>query len=366
MMETLSLHLPKIWLSIIGFLLLYYVVTDGCDLGLGIISLCSGSDQDRKLLMDVISPVWHGNQTWLVVLGGMLFGAFPPFYSILLSALYLPMLGMIFGFILRGVAFEFRGHSRNKAWWILSFGMGSLISAIAQGFALGGLLGGLRVQNGQFAGGVWDWLNPYAALIAAGVVCGYVMLGAHYAILKTQGRIQQRSFRYAMAASICTLIATIAVHFCTALRYPHVARKWNPIPELSLMPLFAVLAAASFVAVFYSLRKRYESAPLIFNIAIIVFSFTGLSLGFYPDMVPGGLATPVKVMDAAASPKTLFFMLVVTGILLPVIVVYHSYTAAVFGGKTQEEYDENASHKNTQGLMDTLSRGSKGATKHPE
>ena len=340
MMETLSLHLPKIWLSIIGFLLLYYVVTDGCDLGLGIISLYLRGGQDRKLLMNAISPVWHGNQTWLLVLGGMLFGAFPPFYSIFLSSLYLPMVVMIFGFILRGVAFEFRGHSRNKEWWILSFGIGSLISAIAQGFALGGLLGGLRVENGQFAGGVWDWLNPYAALIAAGVVCGYVMLGAHYAILKTQGDIQQRSFLYARAASVCTLIATVAVHFWTALRYPHVAQKWNPFSEFSLMPLFAVITATSFVALFYCLRKRYESAPLILNIAIIVSSFTGLSVGLYPDMVPGGFATPVKVEDAAASPKTLVFMLAVTAILLPIIVFYNSYTAKVFSGKLKVDYDE--------------------------
>ena len=106
---------PDVWLLIIGLLLLYYAITDGFDLGVGIISLLPGQAKDRGLMMDSLGAIWHINQTWLVVLGGMLFGAFPLFYSLLFSALYLPSMVMLFGFVFRGIAFDFREHSPKAA-----------------------------------------------------------------------------------------------------------------------------------------------------------------------------------------------------------------------------------------------------------
>jgi len=333
MTETLSPYLPQIWLTIIGFFLLYYAVTDGYDLGVGIISLWTRHEEDRGVLMNAVSPVWHGNQTWLVVLGGMLFGAFPPFYSILLSSLYIPMVVMLFGFVFRGIAFEFRGHARKKRLWSLSFGIGSLVVTLAQGFALGGLLGGLDVRNGRFVGTPWDWVNPYAALVASGVLCGYVMLGANYLILKMEGDLQKRNFRNAIRASLLTLLISAGVHLWTALRYSQVARKWTHVHDSYAIAFFCVLALVSFTLVFCSLAKRREVAPLFWNVAVIIFSFTALSAGLYPDMIPGGIATPVTVREAAASAKTLIFMLGATAVLLPVILTYNTYAALKFRGK---------------------------------
>ena len=117
-------------------------------------------------------------------LGGMLFGAFPTFCSILLSSLHLPMIAMLFGFVLRGVAFEFREYADRTHWWTFSFGIGSLVATLAQGFSLGGLLRGVNVEDGRFAGSAWDCFHPYSMLIAAGFLSGYIMLGANYLIFQ--------------------------------------------------------------------------------------------------------------------------------------------------------------------------------------
>ena len=136
----MEFSLPNLLLLIIGFFLLYYAVTDGFGLGVGILCLFTGEDKDRQQMMESLTYIWHTNQTWLVIVGGILFGAFPLFYSILFSALYIPAMLMLVGLIFRGIAFDFSENSRSKRFWNLNFGLGSLIATVAQGFALGGFL----------------------------------------------------------------------------------------------------------------------------------------------------------------------------------------------------------------------------------
>lgn len=336
-------YLPGIWLFIIGFFLLYYAVTDGFDLGVGIISLISRNDAERALLMGSLSSIWHINQTWLVILGGMLFGAFPLFYGLVLSSLYIPIFIMLFGLILRGVAFEFRDCSYNKLIWGLSFGAGSLLASAAQGFALGGLLGGLEIIDGQFVGSAWSWLNPFSALVSAGVVFGYTMLGANYLILTTREELQQRSYRCSLVASSFTLVISLSVHLWIIARYPHVVEKWTIMPDLFYVGVFPFLALFAFVMFFRSLRMRSGNAPLLWNIAIILFAFVGLSVGLYPNMIPNVVSHPVTVKQAAASPGTLLFMLIVTAVLIPVILTYTAFTYRLISGRAgTEEYERDS------------------------
>jgi cytochrome bd ubiquinol oxidase subunit II len=329
--------LADIWLFLIGFFLLYYAVSDGSDLGIGIISLFAGTDRGRSLLMASIASTWHDNQTWLVLLGGMLFGAFPVFYSLVLSSLYIPITAMLFGLVFRGVAFEFREHSQtHKRVWGISFGLGSLLVTLAQGFALGGLLGGLESENGRFTGSVWGWLHPYGALVASGVLFGYVMLGANYLILKTEGTTQQESFRWSWASSLTTLFISAAVHLATAARYPFLVEKYAQFPAALLIWTPALLATASFAMLLLSLKRRSERGPLLFNILVILFSFAALSAGMYPNMIPNVIASPVTVQAAAASPKTLTFMLAMALVLIPLILAYTAYKHRIFKGKVRE------------------------------
>jgi cytochrome d ubiquinol oxidase subunit II len=340
-MGVLDPYLADIWLFIIGFFLLYYAVTDGFGLGIGIISLFCRNDQERELMMNSIASVWHQNQTWLVLLGGMLFGAFPLFYGVVLSSLYIPILIMLFGLIFRGVAFEFREQSQRKSLWCLSFGLGSLIAALGQGLALGGLLGGsLIVENGKFVGSAWGWLEPFSILVAAGVLFGYAMLGANYLILKTSGQFQEKWRRYAWVTSLVTLMLSVIVHLWIITRYPHVGQKWMNLSENHSVLGFSLLAVLAYLMFLHSLWRRGELSPLFWNILIILCSFIGLSVGMHPVMIPNLIASPVTVLAAAASPKTLRFMLVVIVILLPVILSYTAYTQRAFRGKVSAGYSQ--------------------------
>ncbi|MGA7878375.1 MAG: cytochrome d ubiquinol oxidase subunit II [Desulfoferrobacter sp.] len=340
-MLLLGPYLPDIFLFIIGFFLLYYAVVDGYDLGVGILSLRS-NEEERSLMMGTLDSIWHSNQTWLVLLGGMMFGAFPLFYAIILSSLYIPIMAMLFAFILRGVAIDFYAKSDRKGLWGFSFGMGSLLTTLAQGFALGGLLAGLDVKNGQFVGSiVWSWLNPFSVLVAAGVLFGYIMLGANYLILKTEDELQQRSFRYALASSVLTLMVSVGVYVWLIMRYPNMADKYTSAPGAFYVLLFPALAFFSFVMYFRSLVKRFELAPLLWNVAIILFSFIGVSFGLYPHMIPNVISPTVTVRNAAASVQTLWFMFTFMVVIIPIILIYTGYTNWVFRGKSEGAYGED-------------------------
>jgi cytochrome bd ubiquinol oxidase subunit II len=333
-MEFLHQNIQVVWYVIIGFLLMYYVITDGWDLGIGIISLVCPRDEERGLMMDVISGTWHNSQTWLVLLGGMLFGAFPLFYSIFLSSLYLPMILMLVGFIFRGISFEFRENSTQKALWSRSFGLGSLIIALAQGFALGGVFGGLEIKNGQFAGTVWDWLSPYPALMAVTVVSGYVMLGTSYLILKTEGTLQNRAYRLAGTAGVLTLFSAIAISFWTITRYPAMLGKWSRWPDVFFLIVFPALAALSAAVFFRSLRRKEEAAPLLGSALVVLFGFIGISTLYFPYLIP----ERITIREAASSADTLFFMLIVAAVFIPLILIYTLYNRTVFQGKVKQGY----------------------------
>ena len=338
MLETLGPYLPTIWLVHMGFFLLYYAVSDGIDLGVGMIALCGRSSEERGTLMGSIRSNWHGNQTWLVILGGMLFGAFPAFYALAFSAFYIPILVMLFGMVFRGIAFEFRDHSKTPQRWERSFAWGSLATALAQGFALGGILSGaMRVEHGEYVGGPWDWLNLYSAWVTVGVLAGYIMLGANYLIMKTNGELQKRSRRTAWVASAATLVVAATVHLWTALRFPFAQLRWWTFPDVLLVAGLTFLAGAAFVAVFVALYRGRETLPSFFNALVVVFSFCALSVVYYPHMVPSLDTPPVTVHALAAAPSSLMFMLSVSAVALPIIVGYTSYEYWVYRGKTERD-----------------------------
>ena len=295
-MNEVQLFLGNIWFFIIGLILVLYVVLDGFDLGVGILALLACDEERRGTMMASLGSVWDANETWLVVLGGALFGAFPLVYAVALHALYIPITLMIFGLIFRGVAFEFHEHARRKALWGVAFGAGSLIAATMQGLALGGIISGISVVDGAFAGGIWDWLNPFALLVAVGVVCGYALLGATYLILKTGGELQARSYQRARLAAWLMLAAAAGVTVWTPLQYAEVAQRWFSMPAMLYIGILPLAATGAFVMLLCSLAQRRERAPFFWCLAIFLFSFAGLAVSLYPDLLPPG----VTIADAAA------------------------------------------------------------------
>lgn len=331
--------LADIWFGLIGLLLILYVVLDGFDLGVGILSLFARDENERGIMMASLGSVWDANETWLVLLGGALFGAFPDVYAIALHALYVPIMAALFGLIFRAVAFEFRENARRKPLWNIAFGCGSLLAAVAQGFALGAIIGGIPVVGnpaggGGYQGGVFDWFSPFALLVAIGVVFGYMLLGATYLIVKTVGKTQARSYRVAALAAWCTVLVGVGVSLWTPLRFSYIEAKWfgENLYALGVLPL---CAAITFLMLLLSLRRRREYAPFAWSILIFLFSFIGLAASLYPNIIP----PDVHVYTAASSAKTLVFMLTGIGMLIPIMLIYNAYQYLVFRGKvTQAGY----------------------------
>jgi cytochrome d ubiquinol oxidase subunit II len=309
MIPILEPYLPDLWLGIIAFFLLYYAAADGVDLGVGMLTLLNPDADERDTMMGALLSTWHSNQTWLVIVGGMMFGAFPLFYGLLLTALYIPVCGMLFGFIIRGVALDYWAEASQKRPWELAFGLGSLFTSVALGFTLGGLLGGIHVENERFAGSILDWATAFGVCVTLGVILGFVMLGANFLVFKMEGHLQELGFRYALISTILTLLASVSTYVFLLIRNPHMRERWISLPFVTLP--FPALALLGFFALLYCLWQRYERAPLFLNVAIIICSFTGISLGLYPHMIPNVIGEAVTVAKAAAASQTLIFMLIV-------------------------------------------------------
>jgi cytochrome d ubiquinol oxidase subunit II len=327
---AMEMILLNIWFGIIGFVLFLAVALDGFDLGIGILSLFTRDENRRSLLMGSIGPVWHANLTWLVVAGGLFFGAFPLAYGVVFSALYIPAIAMIIAMAFRGVAFEFRAEAHDKQPWNLAFGLGSLVATLAQGFVVGGYLAGLAIKGHQFVGGIWDWLNPFAAVVAVALIFGYVLLGAAWLIMKTSGDVQRRAYRQAQVGAWILLILAVSLAVWSGFRYPFLARKWFTVPEFWLTFFPLLLAVPAFILLIRSLINRRETAPFVWSLVLVALAIFATAAGIHPYVIP-----PSVTLTAAASPTlTLGAMLILVAILLPVMLIYNGYQYLVFRGKT--------------------------------
>lgn len=332
-MDNVHLFLVDVWVVFLGLFLTFYVVLDGFDLGIGVLSLFVREDERRGIMMASLGSVWDANETWLVVLGGALFGAFPTAYGVVLNALYLPVIVMIFALMFRGVAFEFREHAGRRL-WDFAFGIGSLIAALCQGFVLGGLIAGPTVSGGRFAGGPFEWLSPFSLLVASGVVFGYVLLGATYLIVKTEGAAQKHGVRTAWIAGALMLTAAAGVSIWTPILYPFVADKWfgrGVISAFAIPPLFALFCSAMLAR---ALWKRHEHAPFVWSVGIFLASLVGLASSLYPYLVPRAMTAS----QAASDSLTLVFMMLGMGLLIPVMIAYNVYQYFVFRGKVTSSH----------------------------
>ncbi|MGR8998508.1 MAG: cytochrome d ubiquinol oxidase subunit II [Gammaproteobacteria bacterium] len=323
--------LANIWFFIIGLMLFLYVILDGFDLGVGILSLFTRNDKHRAIMMTSLESIWDANETWLVLLGGALFGAFPLVYAIALQSLYIPVMIMLFALIFRGVAFEFSHHARNAVPWNLAFGYSSLLASLAQGIAFGGLVSGLGITESDLQGSVWAWFSPFSALIAFGVVIGYTLLGATYLMIKTEGLIQRISIRQSYMAAVLEIVILITVVIWASRFEPHFAARWADRVSGNFLNFFLILAVFAFFMLMRALRRRFELRAFFWSVIITLASFTAVTIGYYPYMVPAS----ISLIHAASSSKTLIFMLSTIGFLIPVMLVYSGYQYLVFRGKVQ-------------------------------
>jgi cytochrome bd ubiquinol oxidase subunit II len=316
------------WVSVLALSILLYVLLDGFDLGIGILYGFAREDRTRRVMMSAVAPVWDGNETWLVVSGVVLWGAFPIVYATLFSAFYLPLLFMLAGLILRGVTFEFRDKARHLPWvWDAAFAGGSLVATFMQGTMVGALVQGLPLLNGNYAAGEFSWLSPFAVLSGIGLCLGYALLGACWLVRKSEGDIQATGFRLIPALSFASLAILAALFLFALSENLRVLGRWLERPYLFAFPLAGVVAG---IALALSVRRRRERAPFYLVAATFAAAFGTFAVSFWPYMIPFSIT-----IDAAAAPhSTLAFMFWGEGLfVLPLMLVYTAISYRVFRGK---------------------------------
>ena len=327
----MSLDLAFIWAMLLAFAVLAYVILDGFDLGVGIVFPWLEETEHRDTAMNSIAPVWDGNETWLVLGGGGLFAVFPLAYATLLPAFYAPIIAMLLGLVLRGVAFEFRFRTeRGKFIWDWAFAAGSLIAALAQGIMLGAFIQGIRVSGRAYAGGWFYWLTPFSIITGIAVAVGYSLFGATWLIWRTTGKLQDRAYALARPLALGLIAAILLISLWTPFLNPQFLRRWFAFPAIIVVAPVPVLTFAAAYQLWFAVRDRREFAPFAATLALFVLSYLGLGISLYPHIVPPA----ITIWDAAAPDASLAFLLTGTVVLVPLILAYTGYAYWVFRGKT--------------------------------
>src|SRR5215217_8767098 len=326
-------YLPVIWAALIGAAVAFYVILDGFDLGIGILFPFAKEEKERDQMIASIAPFWDGNETWLVLGGGGLWVAFPRAYAVIMPALYLPVILMLLGLIFRGVAFEFRTVANtSKKYWNFAFAGGATLAGFCQGVILGGLIQGIKVENGEFAGGAFDFATPFALLCGLGVLAGYALLGATWMVMKTEGDIALQARAQAKGALLAVLAFMAVVSLWTPLAFPRIFERWFSLPNfLWLWPVPIVTALVAFAA-WKWLDHRADGRPFLAAIVLFLLGYLGLVISTFPYLVPPTLT----IWDTAAAPDSQLFMLIGTLVLLPIILGYTGFIYWLFRGKLRE------------------------------
>jgi len=316
------------WVFVLAVSTLLYVLLDGFDLGIGILFGFTADEGQRRAMMSAVAPIWDGNETWLVAVGVVLWGAFPVVYATLLSAFYLPLLLMLTGLILRGVAFEFRYKTQHLRWiWDIGFAGGSLLATFIQGMTVGSLVEGLPIVDGRYIGGEFGWFSLFAVLCGVGLCVGYTLLGACWLTKKCEAEVRDAAWRLIPRLAVSLLAFLIAVFvFALAENLP-VMMRWLQRPYLLVFPMIGV--GASF-ALATSIRHRNDGAPFVLVALIFAAAFGTLAISFWPYMIPFA----ITIEEAAAPHSSLAFMFWGAGLFVfPLMLVYTAISYTVFRGK---------------------------------
>lgn len=319
--------LPVVFAGLMGLSILIYVVLDGYDLGVGVLTAFASPEEKDRMIAS-IGPFWDANETWLVLAVGLLLVAFPAAHGIILTTLYLPVMIMLIGLIFRGVAFEFRAKVKpqHKRWWNLSFFTGSLITALSQGYMLGIYVLGLDQS--------WSSML-FATGVAVALCATYAFLGAAWLIYKAEDALQLKAVRWAKRTLIVMALGMASISLVTPLASERIFGKWFSVPEILLLAPLPLVAGGLFVGLWIMLRHmpfaedRFSWAPLVMGAGAMITGFAGLAYSFYPYVVPERLT----IYEAASATESLGIILVGTLFVLPIILGYTVFAYTVFRGK---------------------------------
>ncbi|MBP1649156.1 MAG: Cytochrome bd-I oxidase subunit [Bacteroidetes bacterium] len=330
------MDLQTIWFLLVGVLITGYAILDGFDLGVGVLHLFLKNEQERRISMNAIGPVWDGNEVWLLTGGGALFAAFPIVYATVFSGFYLALMLLLVALIFRAVSMEFRGKVDSPHWkkvWDWAFGIGSLLPAVLFGVAFGNILHGIPInEHGTFTGSFLGLLNPYAILIGVLSLTLFTMHGAIYLALKSEGELHDRMIGIASSFWVSTvglyLLATLASIFVSSFLFE----------EMLVNPLFWVLflvLLASLISIPVLLKGKNLFKAFLAS-SMLIASMIGLSaVSLFPRLVPSvtNLDYSLTIRNASSTPATLTVMLIIALIGMPLVIGYTIFIYRVFKGK---------------------------------
>ncbi|RXJ16557.1 cytochrome d ubiquinol oxidase subunit II [Lelliottia nimipressuralis] len=330
----MGIDLSIIWFVIIVFATLMYIVMDGFDLGIGILFPTTRDADDRDVMVNSVAPVWDGNETWLVLGGAALFGAFPLAYAVIIDALTIPLTLMLIGLIFRGVAFEFRFKATpaHRPFWDKAFIGGSILATFSQGVVVGAVINGFSVTERVYSGGPFDWFTLFNLFCGVGLTVAYALLGATWLVMKSENPLQGK-MRGVSKKLLLALLAVIAViSLWTPLAHPAIAERWFTLPNLWFLlpvPLLVLVLSG------WAWKKLNDSdshnAPFVLTLGLIFLGFSGLGISIWPYIIPPS----ITLWQAAAPPQSQGFMLVGALLIIPIILVYTFWSYYVFRGKVQ-------------------------------
>lgn len=321
------MELSTVWYLLIAVLFIGYFFLEGFDFGVGILLPVLGrDDNERRVMINTIGPVWDGNEVWVITAGGAMFAAFPEWYATLFSGFYLPLLLILVALIVRGVAFEYRGKRHDPRWkkrWDYAIVFGSLLPAILWGVAFANIVRGVKLDaDHEYIGGFWDLINPYSLLGGLTTLALFVTHGAVFLALKTVGDIRTRARRTATISGLITAVLAVAFLGWT------LAER-----STTLSIVLSALAAVALLAGLAANQLGREGWAFIGTGAAIVFAVAALFAGLYPNVLPSTIdpaTNSLTVTNASSTPYTLKIMTIVAVIFTPIVLLYEGWTYWVF------------------------------------
>lgn len=333
--------LEVLWYGVVGISILFYVILDGFDLGVGALHLCARNDLQRRIFLNAIGPVWDGNEVWIVVVMGGLFAGFPNVYATIFSGFYTLFMFLIAGLMFRAAAIEFRSKGESKHWRSLWDGV-FCVSSVLVGFVLGLLMGnmveGIPLNEMQdYVGSFWDFLNPYSVLVGITAVALFAMHGAIYLSMKTEGEAHKVVRRWITPAVLVfvgcygvTTVATLAYKF-------HMIERFFERPYLAVIPVVALGAVGN---ILLQVKKGNDGWAFISSCGAITLLLCLYGIGTFPTIVRSTVLPEtysLTIYNAASSPKTLGTLLIVVAIGIPLVLAYGFWVYRIFRGKVKLE-----------------------------
>ena len=325
------------WYIIIMVAMANYAMLDGFDLGVGILMPFHKDDHERRICYNAIGPVWDGNEVWLIVLMGGIFAGFPLVYGTLLSAFNTPVMILIFALVFRAVAIEFRSKRESKTWrkmWDNFFFLGSLIIALSVGIGLGNLIQGIPLaKDHQYVGGIMlTFLRPYPILVGVFVLTIFMLHGAIFLVMKTEGDLQARCKKYVYPTMFAFILFYIVTTVITLVFQDHIIARFQRHPWFFILAAVDVLAIISIPVANHKKNFGWAFLGSCLNILLLMGLF---ACGMFPELMRSSLdpANSLTIFNSASSEKTLFVLMVITAIGIPLVIAYMTWVYTIFHGK---------------------------------